>query len=66
MITKKQREDAENLIYKVFDVVDKTKTNSDYYRKIFSTMTDEDFFKFCQRRRAFPRIGQRHSPAAPL
>lgn len=53
MITKKQREDAENLIYKVFDTVDKTKTNSDYYRKIFSTMSDEEFFKFCQRRLPF-------------
>lgn len=53
MITKNQRLEAESLIYKVMDAVDKTKTNSDYYRKLFSSMTDEDFFKFCQRRLPF-------------
>lgn len=53
MITKKQREEAESLIYRVMDSVDKTKTNSDYYRKIFANMTDEDFFDFCKRRLPF-------------
>lgn len=48
-----RREAAEMLIYKTFDTVDKTKTNSDYYRKIFSNMSDEDFFNFCKRRLAF-------------
>ena len=33
---KEQREQAEMLIYKVFDTVDTTKTNSDYYRKLFA------------------------------
>lgn len=49
----KQREAAETLIYKVFDAADKTKTNSDYYRKIFANMSDEEFFKFCKRRLPF-------------
>ena len=49
----KQRQEAEALIYKVLDAADKTKTNSDYYRKIFSSMNDEDFIKFCQRRLPF-------------
>ena len=48
-----QREKAEQLIYKVFDTVDKSKTNSDYYRKIFANMTDEDFMNFCKRRLPF-------------
>ena len=48
-----KRIQAEELIYKVFDAVDTTKTNSDYYRKIFSSMSDDDFYKFCKRRLPF-------------
>ena len=50
MITKQQRTQVEELIYKIFDTIDKTKTNSDYYRDLFSKMTDDDFYKFFQRR----------------
>ena len=50
MITKKQREDAEMLIYKVLDTVDPSQTNSDYYKNIFKDMTDEQFFKFFKKR----------------
>ena len=32
----KQRQKAEELIYNVFDAIDKTHTNSDYYKKIFA------------------------------
>lgn len=49
----KQREAAETLIYKTFDAADITHTNSDYYRKIFAEMSDEEFFKFCKRRLPF-------------
>lgn len=49
----KQRQQAENLIYSVFDAVDSTKTNSDYYRKMFANMSDEDFMNFCKRRLPF-------------
>ena len=45
-----KRQKAEEHIYKVFDAVDKTHTNSDYYKKLFSTMSDSDFEKFCKRR----------------
>ena len=48
-----KRQQAEELIYKIYDTVDPTKTNSDYYRKIFATMTDDDFVKFCKRRLPF-------------
>jgi hypothetical protein len=49
----KKRKEAEELIYKVFDTVDKTKTNSDYYKQIFANMTDEQFMEFCKRRLPF-------------
>ena len=49
----KQREKAEKLIYDVFDAADKTHTNSDYYKKLFATMSDKDFEDFCRRRLPF-------------
>ena len=49
----KERQQAEELIYKIYDTVDPSKTNSDYYRKIFATMSDQDFVKFCKRRLPF-------------
>ena len=48
-----QRQQAEELIYKIYDTVDPSKTNSDYYRKLFATMSDADFTKFCKRRLPF-------------
>lgn len=48
-----QRQQAEELIYKIYDTVDPSKTNSDYYRKLFATMSDQDFMKFCKRRLPF-------------
>ena len=53
MITKKQREQAEELIYKVFDEIEKTQKthiNSDYYRQIFSKMSNDEFENFFKRR----------------
>lgn len=49
----KQREQAETLIYKVFDEIDPSHTNSDYYKGIFSNMSDKDFTEFCKRRLPF-------------
>ena len=48
-----KRVEVEMFIYKVYDTVDKTGTNSDYYRSIFANMTDEQFFAFCGRRLPF-------------
>lgn len=48
-----KRQKAEELIYNVFDKLDPSNTNSDYYKKIFASMTDEEFFKFCERRLPF-------------
>lgn len=53
LISKQKRNEIEALIYKVFDTVDKTGMNSDYYRQLFADMTDNDFYKFLQRRLPF-------------
>ena len=45
-----KRQEAEDLIYKIFDTIDTTHANSDYYRKLFSSMTDDQFFAFFKRR----------------
>ena len=48
----KQRAEAEEIIYRVLDEIEKTQgthINSDYYRQIFSTMSDDDFMKFFKR-----------------
>ena len=44
-ITKKQREEIETLVIKFFDALDKSHTNSDYYKKLFSDMSDAQFLK---------------------
>lgn len=49
----KNREKAEMLIYKVFDELDPTKSNSSYYKNLFKNMTDEQFLKFCKKRLPF-------------
>ena len=49
-VDKKTRQEIESLIYKVYDTVDKTHTNSDYYKNLFSKMSDEEFYKFFERR----------------
>ena len=44
--TEKQRKDVENLIYKSMDIMDKSKTNTDYYRQLFANMSDSQFWSF--------------------
>lgn len=41
-----KRMKAEKLIYDVMDILDPTKTNSDYYKKKFTTMSDAQFTKY--------------------
>lgn len=45
-ITKKQRKEAEMLIYKVMDTLDPTEQNSNWYKKKFAKMNDKDFEDF--------------------
>lgn len=49
----KERRQAEELIYKVFDQVDSTGMNTAYYKTMFSQMSDAEFKKFCDRPLAF-------------
>ena len=53
LLSSKKRKEIEDLIYKVFDTVDTTKTNSDYYRELFSKMSNNEFYHFLERRLPF-------------
>lgn len=48
-----KRKQAEELIYKVFDALDKEEYNSSYYKSIFAKMTDVEFYNFCKRNLPF-------------
>lgn len=55
-ITPEKRKQAEKLIYDVFDAVDKTGTNTEHYKQLFAEMTDDQFYKFAQRRLPYRMI----------
>lgn len=48
-ITKQQRNKCEQLIIKYFDALDTSKTNSDYYKKVFADMSDAQFEKWLKK-----------------
>lgn len=52
-IDPKAREEIEQLVYKLFDTIDTTGINSSYYRDLFATMNNADFYKFIERRLPF-------------
>lgn len=45
-LTAKLRKDVEATIYQYFDLLDKTKTNSEHYKKKFAKMSNAQFLKF--------------------
>ena len=45
-----RRKKAEKLIYDVLDAADVTHTNTDYYKEMFSGMSDAQFYKFFEQR----------------
>ena len=49
-ITPNKRKQAEKLIYDTFDALDKTGTNTEHYKQLFAEMSDDQFYKFAQRR----------------
>ncbi|MDD3121884.1 MAG: hypothetical protein PHC62_00045 [Candidatus Izemoplasmatales bacterium] len=63
-ITKKQREDVESLVIKFFDVLDKSHTNSDYYKKVFAELDDNQFIKMMEQKFPF-RFHYRPSVVEP-
>src|SRR5574344_183430 len=50
LVTNKKRQEVELFIYQIFDKVDPTHTNSDYYRELFSHMDNNQFYHFFERR----------------
>lgn len=48
-----KRKKAEELIYKFFNALDPTKSNTNFYKEMFSGMSDEQFIKFCKRKLPF-------------
>lgn len=48
-----KRQQAEELIYKVMDTLDKEGYNSSYYKSLFAKMNDMEFFNFCKRNLPF-------------
>ena len=51
--TKKQRQQVENLVCESMDIVDKSKTNGDYYRQLFANMSDTQFYNFIKKELPF-------------
>lgn len=47
------RKKAEALIYKAFDAIDPSKANSEFYKQLFSKMSDDQFLAFCKGRLPF-------------
>lgn len=45
-LTKAKRQKIEEYVIGFFDILDTSGTNSDYYKKLFSEMTDAQFMKF--------------------
>ena len=41
-----KRKKAEALVYNVMDALDKTKSMSEYYKKLFSNMDDKQFKEY--------------------
>ena len=52
-MNKKQRQEIETLVISSMDILDKSKTNSDYYKDLFSRMSDAQFEKFIAKRFPF-------------
>ena len=46
MNIKQARKKVEAKIYKVFDIIDKTGENTEYYKKKFAKMNDKEFVEF--------------------
>lgn len=50
---KKKRQEIETLVISAMDILDKSKTNSDYYKDLFARMSDAQFDKFIAKRFPF-------------
>ena len=53
LLDNKKRQEIESLVYKVMDTIDKTGTNSEYYKNLFADMDNNQFYHFLERRLPF-------------
>lgn len=51
--TKKQRQQVEKLVCESMDIIDKSKTNGDYYRQLFANMSDAQFYNLMKKELPF-------------
>ena len=52
-MTKKQRQEIETLVISSMDILDKSGTNSEYYKNLFAQMSDTQFEKFIAKKFPF-------------
>ena len=52
-MTKKERQDIENLIFSSMDILDKSGTNTEYYKDLFGRMSDNQFISFLSKKFPF-------------
>ncbi len=48
--TKKQRQNCEERVYRVMDILDPSGTNSEYYKKLFSKLSDAQFYSLMKQK----------------
>ena len=53
LLSDNKRKEIEALIYEVYDKADPSKTNSNYYKELFSKMDNNQFYHFLERRLPF-------------
>lgn len=51
--TNAQRNQIEQMVYSVYDAIDPTKTNSNHYKELFATMSNQQFYEFIKKRLPF-------------
>lgn len=49
-MTKAQRKRCEERVYRVMDIIDPSKTNSEYYKKLFSKLSDKQFYNLMKQK----------------
>ena len=62
--TKKKIDEIKEFIYKGFDIIDKSGTNTEYYKNLLENMTDDEFVKFLSKKYPF-KFQMRQSVTEP-
>lgn len=64
-LTPQLRSQIESTVLKAFSTLDKSGTNTDYYKKLFASMDDKQFIDFCKKPLAY-RLHYRPSVVEPI